>query len=236
LVLPIVTQVTIFAGGLATRLGELTRYQPKSLLKFQGEFFIEHQIEQIRRQGIRDIIICTGHLGEQIQRNLGDGSRYDVNITYSHENEPLGTGGALKNAEKRLADVFFTIYGDSYLSIDFQAVLAQFLANDALAMMTVYKNRDLYDKSNVSVKDGRVTGYSKNGRTPDMVYIDYGAQVFRKEALGLIPENRYYILEDLFKKLVDQQQLLAYEVNERFYEIGSMQGIEEFDKYLRGKQ
>jgi len=102
-------------------------------------------------------------------------------------------------------------------------------------MMTVYKNYDRHERSNTSISGDMVTGYSKNGRTADMVYVDYGAHVFRKEVLELIPENRYFRLEDLFPVLISQKQLLAYEARERFYEIGSMQGIEEFSAYIRGK-
>jgi hypothetical protein len=114
-------------------------------------------------------------------------------------------------------------------------MLSYFFERDRLALMAVYKNSDRYDRSNTSISGGLVTGYSKNGRTPDMVYIDYGAQVFRKAVLELIPGETFYPLEDLFPALIAQRQLLAYEVGERFYEIGSRQGIQEFNDFLRGK-
>jgi NDP-sugar pyrophosphorylase family protein len=233
--LPNDMQIAILAGGLATRLGELTRNDPKSLLKFEGKQFIEYQIEQVRRQGITDVIICTGHLGKKIESCLGDGARYGLNIRYSHEDKPLGTAGALKNAEKLLKDSFITIYGDSYLSLDLGRIFSYFVTHQRLGMMTVYKNFDRHDRSNTSICGGFVTGYSKNGRTKDMVYIDYGAQVFRKQVLNLVPAGSFYSLENLFPQLILREQLLAYEVNERFYEIGSRQGIREFSEYLRGK-
>ena len=229
-------QIVILAGGLATRLGKIARNTPKSLLKIKGKPFIEYQIEQIKRQDIKDVVICTGHLGEQIQRYLGDGQRYGVNIKYSHETTPLGTAGALKKTEKLLESVFITLYGDSYLFLDFSRIYAYFLARDRLAMMTVYKNHDRHDKSNTSISGGLVTGYSKNGRSGDMVYIDYGAHVFRKKVLGLVPENRYFSLEELFPLLVSQKQLLAYEARVRFYEIGSLAGVAGFNDYIRGRQ
>jgi len=233
--LPNDIQIAILAGGLATRLADLTSKAPKSLLKIQGKPFIEHQLEQFKRQGIRDIVVCTGHFGEQIKDNLGSGARHGLNIRYSHEDKPLGTAGALKNAENLLKDSFITIYGDSYLSLDFNSLSGYFLEKDRLALMTVYKNYDRHDRSNTSVSGGLVTGYSKNGRTPDMVYIDYGAHVFRKKILDLIPPDCYYPLEDLFPSLIFRKQLLAFEATERFYEIGSRQGLKEFNEYLRGK-
>jgi NDP-sugar pyrophosphorylase family protein len=110
-----------------------------------------------------------------------------------------------------------------------------FVTHQRLGMMTVYRNCDRHDRSNTSVCGGFVTGYSKNGRTPEMVYIDYGAQVFRRQALNLVPAGTFYPLENLFPQLILRQQLLSYEVNERFYEIGSPDGIREFREYLRGK-
>jgi len=233
--LPKDMQIAILAGGLATRLGELTKNEPKSLLKIQGKPFIEYQIKQIKKQGITNIVVCTGHLGEQIERYLGNGTRYGLNIRYSHEDSPLGTAGALKQAESVLDNNFITIYGDSYLFLDFGMIFSHFLARDKLALMTVYKNYDHHDKSNTSISGGLVTGYSKNGQAGDMVYIDYGAHMFRKQVLELIPGNRYYPLEDLFPVLISQEQLLAFEARERFYEIGSTQGIKDFSDYIRSK-
>jgi MurNAc alpha-1-phosphate uridylyltransferase len=229
-------QVAILAGGLATRLRELTKNEPKSLLKIQGRPFIEYQIQQIKRQGITDIVICIGHLGEAIERYLGDGTQYGVNIRYSCEDRPLGTAGALKKALNLLDNEFLTMYGDSYLFLDFAKIFSYFVKRDKLALMTVSKNRDRYDKSNTSVKGGLVTGYSKNGRTRDMVYIDYGAHVFRKIALEPVLADRYFPLEDLFPVLISLKQLLAFEVHDRFYEIGSTQGIRDFTEYIRGKR
>ncbi|MFC1954065.1 NDP-sugar synthase, partial [Chloroflexota bacterium] len=88
-------QVAILAGGLATRLGELARNQPKSMLKVCGKTFLEYQLELLTRGGVKDIILCIGYMGEQIERYFGDGKRYGVNIRYSHEDRLLGTAGAL---------------------------------------------------------------------------------------------------------------------------------------------
>jgi NDP-sugar pyrophosphorylase family protein len=225
-------QIVILAGGMATRLGELTRSQPKAMLVIQGRPFVEYQIELLRKQGIRDIVMCIGHLGERIERYLGNGGKYGVDIRYSREDVPLGTGGAVKKAEAMLNREFFTMYGDSYLLLDLSSVYSYFQTKNKLALMTVYQNYDSYDISNTAVSDCLVTGYDKKEKTEDMVYIDYGVHVFRKETLELIPENCYYPMEDLFPILISRKQLLAYEVNERFYEIGSLQGLQDFGQYV----
>jgi NDP-sugar pyrophosphorylase family protein len=225
-------QIVILAGGLATRLGELTKSQPKAMLMIQGRPFVEYQIELLRKQGVRNIVMCIGHLGERIESYLGNGGKYGVDIRYSREDVPLGTGGAIKKAEAMLNEEFFTMYGDSYLLLDLSSVYSYFQTKNKLALMTVYQNYDSYDISNTAVSDCLVTRYDKKEKTEDMVYIDYGVHVFRKEALKLIPENCYYPMEDLFAILISQKQLLAYEVNERFYEIGSLQGLQDFGQYV----
>lgn len=229
-------QIAILAGGLATRLGDLTRNQPKSLVKVLGKPFLGYQLELLAKRGIRDIVVCIGHLGEQIESQFGNGKKYGVTIKYSLENKPLGTAGALKRAEPLLDDPFFTIYGDSYLFLDFRAVMLYFKSQDKLALMTVYENHDRYDRSNTVIEGNLVRRYSKKERTEDMVYIDYGANIFRKEVLKMIPENQFYSLEDLFVRLIEMRELLAFEVKQRFHEIGSPQGLKEFEKYIEGGQ
>lgn len=226
-------QVVILAGGLATRLRPITEEVPKSLIEIEGKSFLEYQLDFLKRGGVEDIVLCTGYLGEQVEKYCGDGSRFGMNIRYSHEGERLlGTAGALKKAERLLDDPFFTLYGDSYLFLNFAGVLSYFNSQNKLALMTVYKNQDRYDRSNTMIEGNMVKHYSKKERTEGMVYIEYGANLFRKEVLNLIPENQPYSLEQLFSKLIDEKELLAFEVSERFYQIGSPEGLEEFKKYV----
>lgn len=227
-------QAAILTGGLATRLGDLARNQPKSMLKIQGKTFLEYQLELLKRAGIKNIILCIGHMGEQIERHFGNGRNYGVNIEYSLEDKLLGTAGALKKAEALLNEVFFTMYGDSYLFLDFPAAIHYFKSQNKLALMTVYKNYDQYARSNTVVEGKLVRKFSKKERTEGMVYVEYGANIFNKEALRMIPENQFYSLDDLFPRLVEMGELLAFEVKERFYEIGSPQGVKEFEEYIEG--
>jgi len=226
-------QIVILAGGLATRLGNLTGNRAKSMVEVQGKPFLEYQFELLRQGRIRDIILCLGHMREQIERHFGNGKQYGVNIKYSLEDKLLGTAGALKKAEALLNDAFFTMYGDSYLSLDFPAAMQYFKSQSKLALMTVYKNYDRYDRSNTVVEGDLVKKFSKQERTKDMVYIEYGANIFKKEALNMVPVNQYYSLDSLFPKLIEKEELLAFEVKERFYEIGSPQGLKEFEEYIK---
>ena len=225
-------QVVILAGGLGTRLRPLTLEKPKSMIEIEGKPFLQYQIELLRRQGVEDIVLCIGYLGEKIEEYFGDGRKFGVRIKYSREEKPLGTAGALKKAENLLEDPFFTLYGDSYLFADLKAIYAWFMERTKLALMTVYKNYDRYDRSNTVIEGEFVKKYDKRNKTSDMIYIEYGLNLFRKKVLDLIPDKPYG-LEDLFPRLAEMKELLAYEVFERFYEIGSPKGLYEFTEFVR---
>jgi len=226
-------QVVIIAGGLATRLGSITKDTPKSMIDVLGKPFIEYQIDLLKKGGVDDIVLCVGYLGGKIEERIGNGQKVGVKITYSCEEKLLGTAGAIKKAGKYLNDVFFTLYGDSYVFVNFADVESYFRAKGKLSLMTVYKNHNQYDKSNTAIEAGLVKLYSKQQKTQDMVYIDYGVNLFNKKILDMIPKDEPYALEQLFPRLIEKQTMLSYEVTQRFYEIGSVQGLNEFREYAR---
>ena len=225
-------QVVILAGGLATRLGSITQHRPKSMVEVHGKPFLEYQVEFLGTQGISDILVCIGYLGGQIKGYFNDGKRFGVSIKYSQEERLLGTAGALKKAKDMLEDLFFTMYGDSYPSFDFPDAMRYFKSQNKLALMSVYKNYDRYDRSNTAIDGSLVKKFSKKEKPNDMPYIEYGINIFKKKALELIPEDQPYSLDDLFPRLIEMEELLAYEVKERFYEIGSPQGLKEFEQHI----
>jgi NDP-sugar pyrophosphorylase family protein len=229
------TQVVILAGGKATRLGSLTQSRPKSMLMVGDKPFLEIQINMIQKTGARNILLCLGHLSQQIMDFFGDGKKFGVDITYSIEEALLGTAGALKNAEDLLADTFMTIYGDSYLFLNLEEITAHFETSGKLGLMTVYRNSGLYDRSNTAIdNNGMVVKYNKQN-TNGLEYIDYGLSIFRKQVLDWIPQRKYYPLEKVFCKLIEMNELVAFETKERFYEIGSPAGLAEFRKFIKGK-
>lgn len=221
--------MVILAGGLGTRLRPLTGEVPKALIPIGGKPFLHHQIDLLKRRGIRDIVLCVGHLGDRVKDYFGDGRWLGVRIRYSEEEgHLLGTAGAIKNAEPLLRDEFFLMYGDSYLMIDYRQTMRYFRRFDRLGLMVVWKNVDRFERSNVMVEGNLVTAYNKDQKSPDMVHINYGLSVLRKEALAFIPAGRPFSQEDFYQILIDQGELLTFEVEQRFYEIGSPKGLEEF--------
>ena len=227
-------QIVILCGGLATRLGNLAKDIPKSMIQIEGKPFLEYQIKNLKKHSIKDIVLCVGHLSEQIENYFGNGKKFGVNIKYSYDrNKPLGPIGAVKNAESLLEDIFFIMYGDSYLSLNFQNVYSYFTQHNKLGLMVVYKNFDKYDKSNLIIKRNMIVAYGEKERTQDMIYIDYGTSILRKKALDLIPKNTFYTTGQFFSDLISKNELLAFEVKERFYHIGNPDALKEFRNFIK---
>ncbi len=226
--------VAILAGGLATRLRPLTATIPKALVEVNGEPFIAHQLRLLRANGIDDVLICAGHLGSMIDSFVGDGTRFGVRTTVIFDGPRLlGTAGALAAARPHIAaDAFFVLYGDSYLPCDYAAVQRAFERQARPALMTIYRNDDQWDGSNVEFSDGRIVRYSKRLKTPEMGYIDYGLGVLATSALDRVPPGQPYDLALLYESLAAQNQLAAFEMEDRFYEIGSVAGLVELQRYL----
>jgi len=229
-------QAAVLAGGMATRLGDVTRKIPKSMVCFDEKPFLQYQLEFLKSSGVNRVLLCLGHLGEQIEGYFKDGKWLGLEISYSYEPKPLGTAGALKNAGILLDDQFFTIYGDSYVFLDFKTVWKLFQSKDKLALMTVYENENRYDTSNTIIRGDLVEDYNKKRPSAAMRHIEYGVNLFRKEVLSQIPQGTHYGLEDLFPHLIATRQLMAYEVKERFYEIGSPRGLDEFKSYIGARK
>ena len=228
--------VAILAGGLATRLWPVTDKTPKALLSVAGEPFLLHQVRLLHSHGLRKIVLCVGYLGEMIKAKLGDGSSLGVQIVYSFDGPTLlGTGGALKRALPMLDERFLVIYGDSYMPVDYSAIVGAFVLSGKSALMTILENEGRWDTSNVCFEAGEIRRYDKKLRTPEMRHIDYGIAVLNAAVFGPFPNNVSFDLADVYSCLVSEKQMAAYEVKQRFYEIGSREGLAELDSLLRGK-
>ena len=229
------TTTVILAGGLATRLKSLTKKIPKSLIKINNKPFIIYQIENLKTQGIKNILICAGHMGEQIENIIGDGKSHGLNIIYSHEKKKLlGTGGAIKNALKYLDNNFFVLYGDSWLEIDYKIFYNNFLKSKYKYMLSIFKNNNKFDNSNINIRNDWIEEYHKSHDYKNFEYIDYGLSILSKEIFDEYPSDTNFDLSNLFSKLAAKKKLGYYEVFKRFYEIGSIEGLQETKNYLKG--
>ncbi len=228
--------VAILAGGLATRLRPVTEKVPKALLELAGEPFIIHQLRLLKAAGFRRFVLCLGYLGNQIEALLGDGVQLGLRLQYSYDGEKLvGTGGALRQAMGLLGERFVVLYGDSYLPIDYRPVVQAFLDSGQDALMTIHRNAGRWDTSNVLFRDDRIQSYNKVQPSPEMDYIDYGLGVLSQRAFDVVQEREVFDLAEVYRILVEQGRMAGYEIKERFYEIGSAQGLAELDALLGQK-
>lgn len=228
-----IRQLILLAGGKATRLRPVTETIPKSMLEVAGRPFIAHQLELAKSKGIDKIVLCASYLGEMIEQYAGDGSKFGVELEYSFDgDELLGTGGAVMKALEKVKGEFFVMYGDSYLNTDFESINEYFFSQDKPALMTVFRNDGKWDKSNVCYRDGRIITYDKVNRTPDMQYIDYGLGILSEQCFKEFRTRRVFDLAEVYSRLLEKNELAGFEVKERFYEIGSFEGLNETSEYL----
>jgi NDP-sugar pyrophosphorylase family protein len=225
--------VALLAGGLATRLGGLTRATPKSMVILAGEPFIAHQLRLLAGKGVTRVTIGLGHLGDQIADFVGDGARFGCQVTYSADgDQPLGSGGAVAKALPLLGEAFFVLYGDSYLPIALRPVWEAFRAQDRPGLMTVFRNDGRWDRSNVEFRDGAIRLYDKARPTAAMHHIDYGLGILTRRALAGRAAEQAWDLAALYGDLARDGELGAYEVRTRFYEIGSPSGLAQTADFL----
>ena len=226
--------IVILAGGVASRLRPITTAIPKALVEVAGRPFIAHQLSLLRREGVEKVVLCVGHLGEQIKLFVGDGRQFGLEVAYSSDGDVLlGTGGALRRALPLLGKAFFVLYGDSYLDVAMKPIELVFRRQNLPALMTVFRNDGRWDTSNVLFDGIRVVCYDKRAPSPQMRYIDYGLGILTAEVLARESAEQPFDLSQVYGGLAASGQLAGYEVTRRFYEIGTPNGLLETDQYLR---
>ena len=230
-------QAVILAGGLGTRLGELTRDTPKVMLHFAGRPFLYYIIRLLENQEIKEIVLCTGYLGEQVKKFFGNGHKLGVNIKYSEESTKLlGTGGALKQAQAMLDRHLLVLNGDTYLPIDYREVEKEYLRLGRKALMVVYNNKvGTGVKNNVAVdREKLVARYDKRNISPDLKYVEAGAIVIRKETLDFVSQGVKASLEKvIYRRLIEQREMAAYITPQRFYDIGTPEQRQVFEDFVK---
>lgn len=228
--------VIILAGGLATRLRPITETIPKALILIHNEPFIYHQLRLLKRQGIRQVILCVGYLGDMIEQLVGNGHSFGLDVKYVYDGpQLLGTAGAIKQALHLVEELFFVLYGDSYLPCNYMFIQQQFLVSKKQALMTVFHNQNKWDKSNVEYKEGLIVNYDKQNPCERMQHIDYGLGMYYRQVFDTIQPEKAYDLSFIQKNLVISNQLAGLEITERFYEIGSFEGINELEVHIKNR-
>ena len=229
-------QAVILAGGLGTRLRPITYTIPKAMVPIGDRPFLEHQIELLKKHRIKHFLLLTGYHGAHIRSHFKNGSAYGVKISYSHEETPQGTGGALKKAYNQLENRFILLYGDSYLPIDYGALIRYADNHNRKGVVVAYNNEtDTRVTNNLCVgENGIVLRYEKDSARKDLNYVESGVLILRKEVVGMIPSDQQSSLEGkIFPQLILQGELIAYITKERFYDIGTPEGLLPATQYLK---
>jgi NDP-sugar pyrophosphorylase family protein len=213
----------------------------KSLIPVRGRPFIDWQLEWLHAQGVRDVILCIGHLGESIRRHVGTGKSLGVHVTYVDEGDALkGTAGALRLAvdELNVATPFYVLYGDSMLDISVEEVTSRYQALGLPALMTVFRNEGRWEESNAIFNGQIITTYEKHAAEPsrEMVFVDYGLLIIDSRVVReLVPPFEVVDLADVLSRLSATKRLSGFEAAHRFFEIGTPEGLRALESHLKMK-
>lgn len=227
------TTVVILAGGRGSRLRPVLPYQPKVMAEFHGRPFLAYLLDQLVVGGVQKVVLCTGYRGEEIRTRLGD-VYGPIPLTYSHEDEPLGTGGALRLALPVLdSDPVMVMNGDSLIEADLQDYLAWFLGRPAAAALLLTRVEDTARFGRVEVAgDGSITNFQEKG-VPGPGWINAGVYLLKKAVLELMEPRRFLSLEgDLLPSLVGQG-LYGQQVAGKFIDIGTLESYAVAAEFLR---
>ena len=219
-------QVLILLGGLGTRVKKFTRKIPKCLIKFNKKPFLYYQLKYLKNRGIDNVLLSSYYFSNTIKLYVKKNIDF-INVKIVNDGKLLGTGGAILNSLKYMEKKFYIIYGDSYLNFDLNKIKNK----KNLATMAIYKNKNLYDKSNISLKKSNKIRYYKNIENKKLNYIDYGVSYVDKSIFNK-RLNKRFELSELYDMISKKNMLSKYIVNKRFYEIGSYNGIKDFKNYI----
>ena len=234
-------QAVILAGGLGTRMLPRTERVPKLLLPVAGRPFAAWLLARLAAAGFDEALLCIAHLGEMIRAEVGDGRAHGIAVRYADEGPALlGTASALRRALPALAPAFLVTYGDFFLPFDYAAPLADLaLHAGAQGTMAVFKNDDRWDRSNTQIEGEAVLRYEKRARDaapdPALDHIDYGALAFRKVALEPWRHEPKWDLAVAQTALAATGRMRAVVAAERFYEIGSPEGLQSLTYHLAAR-
>ena len=229
--------IVVLAGGLGTRVADLTKGErPKALLEVDGRPFLDHKLAELKRLGADYGVLLVGRHGDAIAAHVGDGSQWGLRIDLAHDGpELLGTGGAIRRALPYLPERFWVTYGDTLLDADLAAAEHRRAAQGWEGVMTVLHNRGRWQPSNVRVDGELVTAYTKAGASEAHEHLDYGYLELPAGAV-LGPQAEVFDLGAVIAPLIERRALGAFEVQERFHDIGTPEALAETEAWLRSRR
>lgn len=201
----------ILAGGFGTRLQHLTKDMPKPMIPLLGKPILEHLILHLQQYGVDNIILSVGYCAQKIIDHFGKGNKFGVNIQYSLETEPLGTGGAVKKIAQRLKDDFILLWGDNLCDIDVDKLLSTHRKHNSPLTMTLVEREDTENFGVAVVQNEQIIGFVEKPKREDAPsqLINAGIFVMSPSLLESLPD-RCSIEKELFEKIVKKQKISYY--------------------------
>jgi D-glycero-alpha-D-manno-heptose 1-phosphate guanylyltransferase len=226
------TTAVILAGGFGTRLKSLVHDRPKPLSEICGRPFLEYQINFLKKQGISDIVLCTGYLGEQIQNYFLNGEKLGINITYSNEEEPLGTGGAIKNTIDVIQNDFLLLNGDSLSLLKIDLLLDFHYSHNSDLTMALSMSNSQNRYGNITINnDNKIIDFTEKGSNTG--YINAGIYVIKKNSVNWNNFPRQFSLElDLFPTMLKEKNMYGFISNDYFIDIGIPEDFKKFETHI----
>jgi|TARA_B100002003_G_C14147385_1_gene551797 mannose-1-phosphate guanylyltransferase len=231
-------QAIILAGGLGTRLKPLTDKTPKPLLPIKGKPIIEHAINNFKKHNIKDIILSIGYKADKIKEYFGDGKEFGVKIKYSIEDEPLGTGGAIKKASEKIKKTFIAINGDNLADFDWTSIIKSHKKNEARITLTLYPVEDVTQYGIAELKDNQIIKFIEKPSKKDAPsnLNNAGAYVIEPESLEILPKGKSSIEKDCFEKFCGEHgSVFAFEHKGYWFPTDTLEKYNKAEKELKNE-
>ena len=230
------SKAVLLVGGKGTRLSPLTDKIPKALLEVHKKAVTEHIFDLLKKHGIRDIVLCVGHLKDKIKDYFGDGSNFGVNITYIEEDKPLGTAGPLKLAKKYLKDSFIVSNGDELKNINIPRMFRLHKRKDALATLALTTVEDPSHYGVARLDGSRIIEFvekPKKEESPSNL-INAGFYIMEPEVIDMIPNGFSMLEKDVFPKLAKLGRLRGFPFAGQWFDIGTIERYKLAEKQWKG--
>lgn len=237
-----ITQAVILAGGEGRRLRPFTLNYPKPMISVNGQPFLEHLIELLKENSIKEILILTGYLADKIEKHFGNGSKFGIKIKYSYtpflneKGEENESGLRLKNAERLLDDFFLLLYCDNYWPLNLKNLVNFFNQHPSDVLITAYSNLDNSTKNNILIKKGYAVKYDPSRKEKNLNGVDIGFFVVNKKVLKLLPYYNSKFENIVLPELIKKRGLAGYLSDQKYYSISDLNRVKITAKFLSPKK
>jgi D-glycero-alpha-D-manno-heptose 1-phosphate guanylyltransferase len=223
----------ILAGGLGLRLRPVVSDRPKPMAAVGDTPFLEILIDSLARKGVRDFVLLTGFRGEMIEDHFHSLKQDGISIKFSQEAVPMGTGGAVKNAERFATDPTLLVNGDTFFDADLDALYRFYVEKNAQVILSLYEVEDVSRYGSVRVDiNGRITGFSEKKQAGGCGLINAGLSLLSADFIEALPEGSYSMEQEIFPKLVGTGRMFGLCQDRPFFDIGTPESYEAFNSFV----